>query len=205
MTLKTNLYRITLLSFILGMAGCSSAIKAPIEDRNSVPPRVEQQSKPVVNSGAVAIPLSDDIVDQPSDSQQGARTAPLSPAFNAESMPVSPSTNNSRPVQQNTAVVALLSEANNYSEQGDLRSAQTSLQRAQRIAPRDPEVYYALANTHLTLQDYVLAEQVALKGVSLVQGQASQLNRFWSLIATIRNAAGNTSGAQQARDTANRY
>jgi tetratricopeptide (TPR) repeat protein len=205
MILKTHVYRIALLSFILGMAGCSSTMKAPIEDRNSVPPRVEQQPKPADNNGAVAIPLSDDMMDQPSNSQQGAQTEPLSPAFNAEGIPVSPSTNSSRPAQQNTAVAGLLSEATNYSEQGDLRSAQTSLQRAQRIAPRDPEVYYALANTHLTLQDYGLAEQVALKGVSLVQGQAGQLNRFWSLIATIRTAAGNTSGAQQARDTANRY
>lgn len=201
MILKTNTYRIVLLSVILAMAGCSSTLQAPIEDRNGVPPRVERP-KPVVNEGAVTIPLSDELVYQSPRSGQ-ATTEPLSSSHEATGMPVSPST--SRPAQQNTAVVALLSEANNYSQQGDLRSAQTSLQRAQRIAPRDPEVYYALANTHLTLQDYSLAEQVALKGVSIVQGQPNQLSRFWNLIAGIRTAAGNTSGANQARDTANRY
>lgn len=201
MILKTNTYRFVLLSFILGMAGCSSTFQAPIEDRNGVPPRVEQ-SKPVVNNGAITIPLSDEMVDQSQRSEQ-ATTEPLSAAPEATGMPVSPTA--IRPAQQNTAVIALLSEANNYSEGGDLRSAQSTLQRAQRIAPRDPEVYFALANTHLTLQDYSLAEQVALKGVSLVQGQANQLNRFWSLIAVIRTAAGNTSGAKQARDTAIRY
>jgi len=181
------------------MAGCSSTLVVPTEDRNTVPPRVEQ-TKADVNDGAIAIPLSEEIVSQ---SRQATSTEPLMPTPNAVSVPVSPST--IKPAQQNTAVITLLDEANNYSQQGDLRSAQTSLQRAQRIAPRDPEVYYSLANTHLALQDFSLAEQVALKGVSIVQGQPSQLRQFWNLIAVIRTAAGNANGAKQARDTANRY
>jgi tetratricopeptide (TPR) repeat protein len=197
MKLTTNTYRIAILSVLLAMAGCSSTLVVPTEDRNNTSPRVER-TKPVINDGAVAIPLPEETVNQ---SQQS--TAPLTTEPNAISVPISPSM--IEPEQQNTAVIALLNEANNYSKQGDLRSAQTSLQRAQRIAPRDPQVYYALANTHLTLQDYVLAEQVALKGVSIVQGQPDQLNQFWNLIAFIRDAAGNTSGAKQARETASRY
>ncbi len=197
MKLITNTYRIAILSVVLTMAGCSSSLTVPTEDRNPTSPRVEQ-AKPVVNDSAIAIPLPEETVNQ---SQQS--TAPLTTEPNAISVPTSPSV--IEPAQQNTAVIALLNEANNYSRQGDLRSAQTSLQRAQRIAPRDPQVYYALANTHLTLQDYGLAEQVALKGVSIVQGQPDQLNQFWNLIAFIREAAGNTSGAKQARETASRY
>jgi len=197
MKLTTNTYRIAVLTVVLAMAGCSSTLVVPTEDRNSTSPRVEQ-AKPVVNDGAIAIPLPEETVNQ---SQQS--TAPLMTEPNAISVPMSPSV--IKPAQQNTALVALLNEANSYSQQGDLRSAQTSLQRAQRIAPRDPQVYYALANTHLTLQDYGLAEQVALKGVSIVQGQPDQLNQFWNLIAFIREAAGNTSGAKQARETASRY
>tara|TARA_R110002049_G_scaffold146932_8_gene309561 strand:- start:166 stop:768 length:603 start_codon:yes stop_codon:yes gene_type:complete len=200
MTLKQNTYRVALLSLVLGIAGCSSTLIVPTEDRNSPPPRVEQ-AKPVVNDGAVTIPLPDETTVRPS--QQATTAEPLMSEPNALSVPVSPSA--IQPAEQNTAVIALLNEANNYSKQGDLRSAQTSLQRAQRIAPRDPEVYYTLANTHLTLQDYALAEQVALKGVSIVQGQPDQLNQFWNLIAFIRTAAGDTSGAKQARDTASRY
>jgi len=201
MTLKTNTYRIAVLSAILSMTACSSNLVAPVEDRNTAPPRTESK-KPVANDGAITIPLPDEMATSPSQSRQ-ATTQPLMPAPDAAAIPVSPAS--IKPAQQNSAVTALLDEADSYSQQGDLRSAQSSLQRAQRIAPRDPEVYYALANTHLTLQDYSLAEQVALKGVSIVQGQADQLNRFWRLIAVIRTAAGNTSGAQQARDTANRY
>tara|TARA_R110002050_G_scaffold268113_1_gene410081 strand:+ start:136196 stop:136747 length:552 start_codon:yes stop_codon:yes gene_type:complete len=183
------------------MVGCSSTLVAPVEDRNSLPPRTEVK-KPVVNNRAVTTPLPDEMTIQPHQSRQ-ATTEPLQPSPDATSIPVSPSS--VRPDQQNTAVTALLDEAGGYSQQGDLRSAQSSLQRAQRIAPRDPEVYYALANTHLSLEDYSLAEQVALKGVSIVQGQAYQLRQFWNLIAIIRTSAGNTSGAQQARDTASRY
>lgn len=197
MKLITNTYRIAILSGVLAMAGCSSSLTVPTEDRNPTSPRVEQ-AKPVVNDSAIAIPLPEETVNQSQHS-----TAPLTTEPNAISVPISPSV--IQPAQQNTAVIALLNEANNYSKQGDLRSAQTSLQRAQRIAPRDPQVYYALANTHLTLQDYGLAEQVALKGVSIVQGQPDQLNQFWNLIAFIREAAGNTSGAKQARETASRY
>jgi len=197
MKLTTNTYRIAILSAALAMAGCSSTLVVPTEDRNNTSPRVEQ-TKPVVNDSAIAIALPEETVNQ---SQQS--TAPLTTEPNAISVPISPSV--IEPAQQNTAVIALLNEANSYSKQGDLRSAQTSLQRAQRIAPRDPQVYYALANTHLTLQDYGLAEQVALKGVSIVQGQPDQLNQFWNLIAFIRDAAGNTSGAKQARETASRY
>jgi tetratricopeptide (TPR) repeat protein len=197
MKLTTNTYRIALLSIVLAMAGCSSTLRVPTEDRTTTPPIVEQ-TKSVIDNSAVAIPLPEETVRQ---SQQA--TAPLKTEPKAISVPMSPAV--IKPAQQNNAVIALLNEANNYSHQGDLSSAQTSLQRAQRIAPRDPEVYYALANTHLTLQDYGLAEQVALKGISIVQGQPDQLNQFWNLIAVIRTTAGNTSGAKQARDAANRY
>jgi len=200
MTLKTNIYRFAVLSLVLGIAGCSSTLVVPTEDRNTVPARAEQ-AKPVLNDGAIAIPLSDEMVS-PSP-QSTTATEPLTSSPNAVSVPISPSAINAP--QQNTAVIALLDEANNYSQQGDLRSAQTTLQRAQRIAPRDPEVYYSLANTHLALQDFSLAEQVALKGVSIVQGQPDKLHQFWNLISVIRTAAGNSSGAKQARDTANRY
>lgn len=207
MKLKTNIYRIALLSSMLAMAGCSNSLLVPIEDRTATPPRAEQGTRPtnpVINDTAVAIPLPEDM-QMNNRSPQAATTEPLSPApdIDATSIPISPSS--IEPVQKNTAVTALLNEADGYSQQGNLRSAQTSLQRAQRIAPRDPEVYYALANTHLSLQDYSLAEQVALKGVSIAQGQPNQLRRFWGLIAVIRTAAGDANGANQARDTANRY
>lgn len=107
--------------------------------------------------------------------------------------------------QQSDAVIALLDAAEESQQQGDYQSAQNTLQRAQRIAPRDPEVYYRLAESHRDLEDYKLAEHVALKGVSIVQGQQQQLRRFWLLIAQINMLAGNDEAANKAQQTADRY
>jgi hypothetical protein len=79
------------------------------------------------------------------------------------------------------------------------------LQRAQRIDPRDAEVYYSLALTHMELEDYDLAEQVALKGVSVAQGNNTELKRLWNLLAKIRLRAGDPAGSQAASDKAARY
>lgn len=109
------------------------------------------------------------------------------------------------PVQQNSAVIALLDNADQSRAAGDYRAAQSSLQRAQRIAPRDPEVYYSLALTHMELEDYGLAEQVALKGVSVAQSNRTQLKSLWNLIAKIRLRAGDANGARQAEMKARSY
>lgn len=197
--MKIEIYRMVALSLTLTMAGCSTTPLAPTEDRNNLPPQTQrEQAKP--RTHAIATPLPEETISQPRQSSEPNKAA----VPNTIIVPVSPSTIE-QPVQQSTAVIALLEEANNYAQQGDLHSAQSRLQRAQRIAPRDPEVYYGLAKTHLELQDYALAEQVALKGISIVQGQANQLRRFWTLIAKTRTAAGNKSGAKQAQQTANSY
>ena len=139
---------------------------------------------------------------QPSTAPEESQSAP--PAT-TQAVPV-PATPTEMPVKpQSPAVLALLNDAQQKQQQGDLSSAQVTLQRAQRIAPRDPAVYYALAETHLQLKDYELAEQVALKGVSLVQGNRTQLHKFWSLIANIRTQAGNAQGAAEARKMADKY
>lgn len=110
-----------------------------------------------------------------------------------------------KPFKRSPAVLALLKNASKQRQKGDYRSAQNTLQRAQRIAPRDPQVYYELARTHMELETYALAEQVALKGASLVQGQPAEQKKFWNLIAEIRLQSGNAKGAEQARQRANRY
>lgn len=127
------------------------------------------------------------------------------PAATAQAVPV-PATPAEIPTKpQSPAVIALLNDAAQKQQLGDLPSAQVSLQRAQRIAPRDPQVYYELSKIHLQLKDYGLAEQVALKGVSIVQGNNQQLHRFWSLIAQIRTLAGNPAGAERAQKMADKY
>ena len=188
--MKTNRLLIVMLTMVF--TGCSTVqpIQAPIED-HAIPKQAESNKKePAIVERTQEESISKSEYD--SDDTQSKSTVPVSPSTASANT-------------QNAAVIALLDSALKQSRQGDLHSAQTSLQRAQRIAPRDPEVYYALANTHRDLHDYVLAEQVALKGVSIVQGQPVQLHRFWNLIADIRTESGNINGARKARQTANRY
>ncbi|MBV1788906.1 tetratricopeptide repeat protein [Marinobacterium sp. D7] len=106
---------------------------------------------------------------------------------------------------RNAAVVALLDSASQNTQGGDLRAAQSSLERALRIAPRDPQVYYQLADVQRRLGQFMQAEQVALKGVNVANGQPVELRRLWSLIALIRSDAGNSAGARAAQQEASRY
>ncbi len=103
------------------------------------------------------------------------------------------------------AVTSLLATAKQLEQQQDYQAAQSTLQRAQRISPRDPEIYYQLANIHIDLQDYRLAEQVALKGVSTAQGQANQLRRLWLLLADIYSETGDSAKANNAFNKASQY
>lgn len=178
--------------FIAMMAGCSigptQPPRPPVEDRGTqAQPRPEPRPAPqeTPSEPAVATPLP--------DSGPAASPSP-SPA-------PAPQTQS----QQSPAVIALLSDAEQSRNAGDYRAAQGSLQRAQRIAPRDPEVYYSLALTHMELEDYDLAEQVALKGVSVAQGNAYQLRRLWQLLAKIRLRAGDPAGSRQAEQKAASY
>jgi len=156
-------------------------------------------------SACVSNPQSSNELVSPADIAKAKLIAGLAgqAQINKPIVPVSPTT--IEVDLQNDAVTALLDSAKVALLQGDLKSAQTLLQRVQRIAPRDPNVYYKLASTHLDLKDYKLAENVALKGVSLAQGQDFQLRKFWLMIANIRMQSGDIIAAEKAEHTASRY
>jgi tetratricopeptide (TPR) repeat protein len=167
----------------------------------SVAPKYEPSQPPVDDrtSQSESSTPSDDRYDP---YNEPAQTSPM-PSTGSQTQPQQAPAQPQ--IQQNSAVIALLDNAAQSRATGDYRSAQGSLQRAQRIAPRDPEVYFSLSQTHLELEDYDLAEQVALKGVSLVQGNNNQRRKFWNLIAKIRLRAGDANGARQAEAKANSY
>ena len=103
---------------------------------------------------------------------------------------------------RNPAVIALLETASLQRQKGALSSAQSSLERAQRIAPRDPQVYYQLADVRWRQGQFLQAEQLALKGVAVAGGQPKVERRLWLLIADIRREGGDSSGAKKARERA---
>jgi Tfp pilus assembly protein PilF len=106
---------------------------------------------------------------------------------------------------KNPAVIALLDSATQQKSQGALQAAGSSLERAQRIAPRDPEVYYQLADLRRVEGQWTRAEQLALKGTNMAIGDVIMQRRLWLLIAEIRQGTGDRSGAQEAYAKAQSY
>ncbi|AHL76642.1 lipoprotein [Stutzerimonas stutzeri] len=99
-------------------------------------------------------------------------------------------------------VLALLTTAQQQQGGGDLNGAASSLERAQRIAPREPQVLYRLAQVRLAQGDAVQAEQLSRRGLSYASGRPALQASLWELIAQARERQGNAAGAAQARERA---
>lgn len=197
------------------LTGCATSnpfSNIPVEDRSSGAAAVQQpvQTEP---SGVVVTPMDPGLGVRPLEVEPivRAQREVLPPADEVwQPSPVTPTAPVPSPVESpasvdNAAVVALLDTAKQETAQGDLRAAQTRLERAQRIAPREPEVYYQLADVKRQLGQFMDAEQVALRGVDVASGQNASLRRLWALISQIRTEAGDLAGADDARQQASRY
>lgn len=99
-------------------------------------------------------------------------------------------------------VLALLTTASQQQGGGDLNGAAASLERAQRIAPREPQVLYKLAQVRLAQGDAAQAEQVARRGLTLAGGRPTLQASLWNLIAKCRERQGDAAGAAEARQKA---
>lgn len=100
--------------------------------------------------------------------------------------------------QMPEAALALIREADHYLRQEDSARALSRLERAQRIAPRSPEVYLKLAEAYVQSDNLGAAEQFTLKGLSLAGSNSRVQQAGWLLLADIRRARGNVAGAEQA-------
>lgn len=179
-----------LLLTLLLLAGLSACSRAPV-----YAPPVESRTEPREEKQPVEAAETEPA--QPAAQTSGIEDAPEA----IEETVPAPAT----PFHSKPAVIALLGSARAAQRDGDLQKAQTDLQRAQRIAPRDPNIYFELADTHYQMQEYPLAEQVALKGVSVAGQDRDLLRQFWLLISEIRYASGNSAGGQQAAQQADQY
>lgn len=99
-------------------------------------------------------------------------------------------------------ILALLSTAQQQQSSGDLNGASSSLERAQRIAPREPQVLYRLAEVRLAQGDAAQAEQLARRGLTLANGRPTLQASLWGLIAQSLERQGDAAGAAQARERA---
>ena len=99
-------------------------------------------------------------------------------------------------------VLALLTAARQQESNGDLNGANASLERAMRIAPREPQVLYRLAQVRLSQGDAAQAEQLARRGLAYASGRPSLQAGLWELVAQAREQQGDAAGAEQARQRA---
>jgi hypothetical protein len=100
-------------------------------------------------------------------------------------------------------VLALLTTAQQQQSSGDLNGASSSLERAQRVAPREPQVLYKLAQVRLAQGDAPQAEQLARRALTYANGRTSLQASLWGLIAQAREKQGDAAGAALARQKAN--
>ena len=99
-------------------------------------------------------------------------------------------------------VLALLTTAQQQQGGGDLNGASSSLERAQRIAPREPQVLYKLAQVRLAQGDAAQAEQLARRALTYANGRPDLQASLWNLIAQSRDKQGDSAGAALARQKA---
>lgn len=99
-------------------------------------------------------------------------------------------------------VLALLTTAQKQQAGGDLNGALSSLERAQRIAPREPQVLYRLALVRLAQGDAAQAEQFARRALGYANGRPDLQASLWNTIAQAREKQGDPAGAALARQKA---
>ena len=99
-------------------------------------------------------------------------------------------------------VLALLTTAQQQQASGDLNGASSSLERAQRVAPREPQVLYRLAQVRMAQGDAAQAEQFARRGLGFANGRPALQASLWGQIAQAREKQGDPAGAALARQKA---
>jgi len=99
-------------------------------------------------------------------------------------------------------VLALLTTAQSQQGSGDFNGAASSLERAQRIAPREPQVLFRLAQVRLSQGDAPQAEQLARRALTYANGRPNLQAELWNTIAQAREKQGDSAGAALARQKA---
>lgn len=125
------------------------------------------------------------------------QSMPVLPPPEPAPLPQAPT---ARPV--NPALQSLVAQAEQRQRQGDAATAASLLERAIRIAPRDPAGYEALSQLRWQQGRMQEAEQLALRALALPQLTAEEKQRLWQRVADCRQARGDETGADSARQRA---
>ena len=102
------------------------------------------------------------------------------------------------PVSQNAAVVALADTARADAAAEKFSGATAALERALRIEPRNPRLWYELGRLKLTEGDFRQAANMAARSNTWVGADKALHAANWRLIGEARRADGDETGAQAA-------
>jgi tetratricopeptide (TPR) repeat protein len=105
----------------------------------------------------------------------------------------------------NPAVERLMASARADQAASRLGSAEATIERALRIAPRDPRLWQQLARIRLQQGDYRQAESLAARANTWAGSDDALRAENWNLIAQARDALGDSAGARAAQMNAERY
>lgn len=105
----------------------------------------------------------------------------------------------------NAAVERLMASAAADQAASRLGSAEATIERALRIAPRDPRLWQQLARIRLQQGDYRQAESLAARSNTWAGSDDALRAQNWNLIAQARDALGDGAGARAALQNAERY
>ena len=128
----------------------------------------------------------------------GRRPPPFGRAAMAPAPQVVPDPGERRREGESVAVAALLDGARAAEEAGQYGRAAASLERALKVAPRNPRLWHRLAVIRYRQGRLAAAESLALRSLSLASSDPGLDARNWRVVAAVRQARGDRAGAEDA-------
>ena len=106
------------------------------------------------------------------------------------------------PATLSSASRALVNQAQAQRRNGDLPGATVSLERALRIEPNNPLLWIEMGRLRMDQRNYVQAESMGRKALSMAVGDNRTQAAAWQLIADSLQARGKNPQAQEALERA---
>lgn len=192
------------------LAGCTTGPRpypAPVEHRNQTP-RPYPQAEPRSNVEVIPQPGYDsgfspaDGDDYDADDDYGFAPMEAPPSVAEPPQPEPQQEQGAALESPESPTQALTDKARQQAAAGQYEAAAGSLERALRIAPKDPALWMELAKTRLAQGEIDEAADLAIKSRTLAIGQPGLQARSWRLLAQIREQQGDIDAADQALETA---
>jgi len=181
-------FRILTLTALLAIAGCSFAPFKTGATKGEAPAGStpsEPGAGPVLTAPTeIEQPDAEPVIDTPPPSQL-PRERPRSP-----------------PATLSPASRTLVTQAQAQRKKGDLPGATVSLERALRIEPRNPLLWLEMGRLRMDQHNYLQAENMGRKALSMSVGDDSTQSAAWRLIADSLRARDRNPEAEEAMDRA---